>query len=153
MFKLKNQNNYKQKILILVIMALPNFVFAKNHEIQMLTNHNGESMVFNPGFIKINLGDEVTFVPTDSSHNSRSIFTPKDADMWEGGNNEKIIISFKKEGVYIYECSNHRAMSMAGVIQVGKAYNLDEAKKFVQNYKKTLLINKDRLDKYFKKIN
>ena len=141
-----------QIILILVMIILPNFVFAKNHEIQMLNNYNGESMVFKPGFIKINLGDEVTFVPTDSGHNSRSIFTPKDADKWKGKNNEKITISFKQEGVYIYECSNHDVMSMVGIIQVGEAYNLDEAKKFAQSYKKTLVMNKDRLDKYFEKV-
>ncbi len=142
-----------QKILIFItISILPNFAFAKNHEIQMLANYNGEAMVFNPSLIKINLGDVVTFIPTDFDHNSQSIFLPKGSKKWQGRDNEEIAISFDQEGIYIYECSNHHIMAMVGIIQVGESHNLDEAKKFALNYKKTLVMNKDRLDKYFEKI-
>ena len=48
----------------------------------------------------------------------------------------------------MYQCDPHKPMAMVGVIQVGKATNLDEAKKEAANYGKSLAMNKDRLTKY-----
>ena len=148
-----NLIKHSQKIVILaIIMTLPNFAFAKNHQVQMLNSHKGQAMVFKPDFLKINLGDKVTFIPTDTNHNSQSVFTPKNNLKWQGKDNEKITISFNEEGLYIYECANHAVIAMVGMIQVGKATNLNAAKKFAKDYKKTLAMNGDRVDNLFEGV-
>ncbi len=47
---------------------------------------DGQMMVFEPSFLKIEPGDTVTFVPTDKSHNSETILgmIPEGAEAWRG---------------------------------------------------------------------
>ena len=67
---------------------------------------------------------------------------------WKGKPDEEIVVTLTEEGIYMYQCDPHKPMAMVGVIQVGKATNLDEAKKEAANYSKSLPMNKDRLTKY-----
>lgn len=138
--------------LIFSFFILSNYAQAKTHQIEMLNFKDGESMVFYPAYIKVDIGDEIHFVAKDSGHNSISIYTPKDAKTWKGKNNKDVKVKLNKEGIYIYECSNHRIMSMIGIIQVGDAVNKDDAQKFINEYKKKLKLNKERIDTYFSKI-
>lgn len=119
----------------------------------MLNTRDGKSMLFMPSFLKINPGDRVTFIPTSKGHNSQSVFVPKNADKWKSNASEKITITLKEEGIYIYECMNHFIMGMNGVIQVGEAKNLRDAKEFAKKYRKKTAMNKDRLDKALEKSN
>lgn len=137
---------------IFLVTILPNIAFAKTHKIEMLNLSEGQAMVFNPAFLKAEVGDEIHFIATDMGHNSISVFTPQDSITWSGKNGKDVKIKLDKEGIYIYECSNHVVMSMIGIIQVGEARNLSEAKDFIEKYRKKLMINKDRIDKYFSKI-
>lgn len=134
------------RILTLLTIIFSFNSHSKTYEIQMLNKNGSESMVFSPSFLKIEQGDEVKFNPKDLGHTSRSVFVPQNAASWEGKVNEGIKVTFKNEGVYIYECANHGVMGMIGVIQVGKASNLAEAKIFTEGYKKKILLNKGRLD-------
>lgn len=138
---------------IALTILLTSNALAKNHQVQMLNYKDGKTMVFDPGYLKIDLKDQVTFIPNDLSHNSKSLFTPKEAKKWNGKNDQKITISFDHEGIYIYECSNHSAMAMLGIIQVGKPTNLKSAREFLKNHKKKIAMNKDRLDKYLTNLN
>lgn len=144
--------NLRYKLFLLIVL-FPAVAFAKIHEVQMLNNVNGQSMVFSPGYLEIGLGDQVVFISKNKSHNSRSVFIPKGAQPWKGKNNENITVSFEKEGIYIYDCSNHYMMAMSGIIKVNKSTNLDEAKEFIKSYKKNFVMNKNRLDDYLKKVN
>ena len=65
---------------------------------------------------------------------------------------EEIVVKLDEEGVYMYQCDPHKSMAMVGVIQVGKATNLDEAKKEAATYSKSLAMNKDRLTKYLDQV-
>lgn len=132
------------------LVLFSNLTFAKTHEIKMLNSLNGQSMVFSPQYLEIAKGDNVTFIPTNSGHNTRSVFIAEKAKNWHSQDNKKITIKFSHEGFYIYECTNHRAMAMAGVIKVGSGQNFLQAKKFYQSYKKKFIINKNRLDYIFK---
>ena len=113
-----------------------------------MDEHEGESMVFVPTFLKIKVGDEVTFIPQDEGHTSRSLHQPKEAKSWKGGDGEKITVKFEKEGLYIYDCENHGVMGMIGMIQVGGDSNREEAKKFYVTHKNKMVMNNERLDKY-----
>lgn len=134
--------------LIFMMMCFLSFItMAKEYKVQILNSNNGQTMVFEPSFLQIEVGDKVTFVPTDPGHNSTSVFAPSEAKGWKGDDGEKLSVSFDKEGVYIYECTNHAIMGMIGFIQVGKSHNLVEAKKFYDEFKKKFVMNKERYDK------
>ena len=139
--------------IILVFFSICSFSDTpKTHIIETRNKADSDSMVFTPSFIKIKLGDKVKFVPKDEGHNSQSVFTPKKASSWKTKPGKMEIVTFDQEGVYIFECINHFIMGMNGVIQVGDAKNLAEAKEFLDEYKKKIVINKHRIDKSFNKI-
>jgi pseudoazurin len=109
--------------------------------------HDGQSMVFYPSFLKISINDEVEFIPKDPGHTSRSVLLPKEETKnWQGVTSQKVSYKFSKEGLYIYECANHGIMGMVGIIQVGNPINLEDAKKFAEEFKKKLILNKTRLN-------
>jgi pseudoazurin len=115
-------------------MALP--ASAADHQIKMLNKGaDGQTMVFEPAFVKIAPGDTVTFVPTDKMHNSESIngMTPDGAQPWKGKVSEQTTVSFTAEGLYGYKCLPHYAMGMVGVIQVGDSTANLDAFKAVKN--------------------
>ena len=138
-----------KKIATLVTsVLLATGAFAAEHQIKMLNSGKDGIMVFEPGFVKAAKGDTVKFIKTDPSHNSSSFFTPKGAAAWKGKMDEEIVVKLEAEGIYMYQCDPHKPMAMVGVIQVGKAGNLDDAKKEAASYSSTLAMNKDRLMKY-----
>lgn len=148
------KKNLLLTLLSLSVVAAINVAHAapKTHTVQMLNAKNGKTMLFSPGFIKANLGDKVIFKPTDLGHNSQSAFTPSGANTWKGEMNKAVTVTLSKEGIYIYECLPHAMMAMVGVIQVGKAKNLNKANAFLETYKKKIVMNKNRLDSYIKKV-
>ena len=101
------------------------------HEVQMLNRSaDGQMMVFEPAFLKIEPGDTVTFVPTDKGHNSESILgmLPEGAEAWKGKINQEISVTLTVEGLYGYKCLPHYPLGMVGLIQVGDELpNLDDA--------------------------
>ena len=70
----------------------------------------------------------------------------------KGKMDEEIVVKVDAEGVYIYQCDPHKSMAMAGVIQIAKPANLDDALKEAANFSKTLVMNKDRLTKYVDQV-
>jgi pseudoazurin len=125
---------------------------AKEYRVEMLNKSDGQSMVFKPMFLKVSVGDVITFVPTSKGHTSQSVFTPKEASTWKGKTSKIITVTLNKEGVYIYKCQNHGMMGMAGIIQVSSPKNLKESKEYFKNFKNTFIMNKDRLDKFLNEI-
>ncbi|MDQ9170153.1 pseudoazurin [Oxalobacteraceae bacterium R-40] len=130
---------------LLSMISMP--LLAAEHQVKMLNNGKDGSMVFEPSFLKIEKGDTVKFVKGDASHNSASVIVPANAKQWKGKMDEEIVVKPDQEGVYVYVCDPHKMMAMAGVIQVGKATNLEEAKKEAESLSKTFVMNKDRLSK------
>ncbi len=125
---------------------------AAEYEVKMLNNGAEGSMVFEPGYLKVAPGDTVKFVPTSAGHDSVSVTIPKGAKGWQGKTGQAVSVTLDKEGVYIYKCSPHTIMAMVGVIQVGKASNLDEAKSAAKELSATFALNKDRLNQYMAQV-
>lgn len=121
---------------------------AKTIEIKMLNAGKDGTMVFEPGFTQASPGDTVKFIPADPSHNSTSVVVPTGAKAWVGKPNEAVTVKLDKEGVYVFKCDPHTVMGMVGVVQVGKAVNLDAAKAEAAKLSATFAMNKDRLKKY-----
>ena len=124
---------------------------AEAHIVKLLNMGADGPMVFEPGFLKVNPGDTVTFKPVDMAHDSASVFTPEGAAPWSSAFKE-ITVTLDKEGVYIYKCTPHLVMAMVGVIQVGNATNLDQAKAAADKLTAGFVMNKDRLTKYMAQV-
>ena len=140
---------------IFSLVLLTSFVGAENFEIKMVNQDaSGQVMVFDPPYLKANVGDTVTFLPTDMLHNSQSIpgMIPSSASSWNGDINEKITIELDTEGVYVYQCTPHIALGMIGVIQVGEAINIDDIKDSSSSLESMIVMNQDRVQQYLAQV-
>lgn len=142
----------KKFVLAAAFAALAGGAMAAEHQVTMLTQGKDGSMVFEPAFVKAEKGDKVTFISTDPSHNSSAVNVPEGAAAWKGKMGENVTVTLDQEGVYIYQCDPHKVMAMIGVIQVGKANNLDNAKKEADKLSKSFVMNKDRLAKLMDQV-
>jgi pseudoazurin len=136
----------------LLSTAACNVAFAAEHEVKMLNSGKDGTMVFEPGFLKVAAGDTVKIVPTDAGHNASSVITPEGGEAWKGAIGKEVSIKMDKEGIYIYVCDPHAMMAMVGVVQVGKATNLEAAKKSAKDLSAKFVMSKDRLDKYLAQV-
>lgn len=129
-------------------------VNAKEIEVKMLTNGpNGQMLVFDPEFIKANVGDTVTFLPMQKAgHTSISLYVPDGAKTWKAKPDTKISVKIEKQGVYLVQCDVHKTLGMVAVIQAGKPVNLAEAKKVATEFEAKMLQHKDRFDKLLAQV-
>lgn len=130
-------------------------LYGANHSVKMLNQGPTGVMVFEPAYLKINIGDSVTFESTDAAHNSASIpgMIPSSASSWNGGLSQDLTVMFDVAGIYGYQCTPHSMMAMVGVIQVGDdKSNLDSAKAVAQQFKSSFVMNQTRLDDLLSKI-
>jgi pseudoazurin len=125
---------------------------AAEHVVEMKNSGADGAMVFEPGFVKAKPGDTVKFVLVDPAHNSVSVAVPDGAEGWQGAMNQEVSVTLDEEGVYVYKCTPHAALNMAGVIQVGEPTNYDAAKAAVQELTAAAATNKDRLVGYFEQV-
>ena len=126
---------------------------GKNHTVKVLNVGADGPMVFEPGYLKVAPGDSVTFEHVDLQHDSVSVVTPEGAESWSSGMSTPLTVTLDKEGVYIYKCTPHLIMAMVGVIQVGEASNLEQAKQEADKLAAGFAMNKDRLSKYMAQVN
>ncbi|WP_262031941.1 pseudoazurin [Microvirga sp. Mcv34] len=103
---------------------------AAEVEVKMLNKGTEGVMVFEPALVKINPGDTVKFVAADKGHNVESIETmlPEGGKAFTGKVNEEISVTFDTAGVYGFKCKPHYGMGMVGMVVVGDAANVDQAK-------------------------
>jgi pseudoazurin len=120
---------------------------AADFQVKMLDNSKEGSMAYEPNFIKAGVGDTIVFVPANKGHDSSSLLVPTGANPWKGTFDKEIRVKLEKEGVYLFACDAHKSMGMVGVIQVGKAVNLAEAKKKAEDENAKIFLNKDRFSK------
>ena len=155
-----NTNNYmeffmRQFFVIFTMLFIQFDLYGANHSVKMLNQGSSGVMVFEPAYLKINIGDSVTFESTDAAHNSASIpgMIPSSASSWNGGLSQDLTVMFDVAGIYGYQCTPHSMMAMVGVIQVGDdKSNLDSAKAVAQQFKSSFIMNQTRLDDLLSKI-
>ena len=109
----------------------------KIHLVKMLNEGNQGSMVFEPAFIKINTCDSITFEMTDAGHNAVTVAGPNDSIPFDTEYKPSTTVQFDTNGLYLYKCTPHAMMAMAGLIQVSDASNKEamnaEIDKFESN--------------------
>lgn len=140
-----------KKIFLVFLMLVS--LEAKNYKVKMLDiDEKGETMVFDPGFLHIEVGDSVTFLPTHKSHYVQSKVIPDGANHFLSKLDEEVTFTFNNEGVYIYVCPPHQMMSMVGIIQVGNAVNIQKVREMIPKLERRAMTNKGRLSEYAKQI-
>ena len=138
-------------LLIMGLLATPT-AFAADHKVKMVDESAAGNMIFEPGFLKAEVGDTVTFVVKDPGHNVISRHVPPGADGWKGTVSQGFTVTLSKEGVYLYECDLHKMLGMVAVIQVGKPVNLEAAKVAAAALSRKMAMGAERLDEYMAKI-
>ena len=117
-----------------LIGATPFAAAAEEFQILMLNAAPDDAQhtnVFTPNILRVQVGDTVTFIPSDDGHNTASKrgMLPDGADPWNSPMDEEFSITFTVEGVYGYVCLPHYEMGMVGLIVVGADLsNLEDAK-------------------------
>ncbi|MBI4937163.1 MAG: pseudoazurin [Nitrosomonadales bacterium] len=146
------------RINIPIIAALSLFLCAASAsaaDIQIKVVNKSETeglFAFEPTFVKADVNDTLVFVMVDPGHNTRSLLVPSGAASWRSPYDKEFRVKLDKEGVYLYACEAHKRMGMIGVVQVGNAGSLEEAKKIVADESASMAMNKDRFAKALDKV-
>ncbi|MDO4905510.1 MAG: plastocyanin/azurin family copper-binding protein [Lautropia sp.] len=125
---------------------------AAEHVVQMLNNGKDGSMVFEPAFLEVEVGDTVVFEPTNSGHYVRSQAVPDGVTPWKSELDEKFTVTIDKEGLYFYDCPPHLMMAMIGMIQAGRATNREVVEKAVETNRRRMMMNGERADALLEQI-
>ena len=144
----------QQVFLVFILSIVAATSFAAEHTVHLVTESSkGERMAMEPGYIKIDKGDTINFIPSDATHNAESFYIPAGAKAFNTPlNGQPTKVTFEVEGIYLYQCMPHAPFGMLGVVQVGNPHNLDRAKKEWENFKTTVAIGKERMDRYMDQI-
>lgn len=110
-----------------LLLAIP--ASAETFEVRMLNRGAEGAMVFEPAFIRAQVGDTITFVSADRGHNVQSIegMLPDGVEPFESALNADFTLTVTVEGIYGVKCPPHYAMGMVALIQVGAPVNLEAA--------------------------
>ena len=112
----------------------------KTYTVKMLNEGPSGAMVFEPDFIKINTCDSINFEMTDAGHNAVTIAAPKDSLPFDTQYKPSTTVQFDTKGLYLYQCSPHAMMAMAGIIQVSDSNNKSEIETAIQNFESAVMI-------------
>ena len=122
-----------KSFLIIIVFLLSLFsgsVFAKTVEVEMLNRSGKNIMVFSKRIINVNSGDNIFWKATDKGHNVEFVTVPDGVKGFKSKLGKDTNYTFSKPGVYLYQCTPHKAMGMIGLIVVGEnKNNLDKIKK------------------------
>lgn len=136
---------FRKLILIIFILFYSSMSYGKTIEIDMLNKLGKEKMVYSIKVAKIDLNDKIIWKHISKGHNVEFIGMPKGVKKFKTKINKKAEYEFKKPGIYLYQCTPHKAMGMIGIVVVGEdKSNLEKIKK-VKLYGKSKKIFKELL--------
>ena len=121
---------FKKLIFIIFILFYSSMSYGKTIEIDMLNKLGKEKMVYSIKVAKIDLNDKIIWKHISKGHNVEFIGMPKGVNKFKTKINKKAEYEFKKPGIYLYQCTPHKAMGMIGIVVVGgDKSNLEKIKK------------------------
>lgn len=138
--------------LLLATLATP--ALAAEHVVRMLNiGSDGATMVFEPAFVRAEVGDTVRFVPETSGHYVRSLALPAGTSSWQSSEDQAYTVTLDQPGLYFYQCPPHLMMGMVGLIQAGPAAaNLPAVQASMQAQKGRMYSNSQRLDALLQQV-
>ena len=106
---------------IFAFILVSNVAYGKTVEVEMLNKDpQGRKMIYSQELVHIDVGDTITWVPTDKGHNVEIIAAPEGFDIPKKSKNGKeVSIDFTVPGIYYYWCTPHKGMGMIGLVVVG----------------------------------
>ena len=136
--------------LSLAAIFLTNPSVAETFEVQMLNKGETGALVFEPSYLKVAVGDTITFLPASKGHNAVTIkgMFPENVEKFKSKIGKPFSVTLTVEGLYGIKCTPHYAIGMVALIQVGTAINLDEALTVKHKGKATA-----RFETLFEKVN
>ena len=140
-----SKSNSSILILIISMLFISNNVVAASYEIEMLNKLEKEKMLFSKKVIKIDINDEVLWKSNDKGHNVEFIGMPDGALKYKSKHSKDAVYKFSKAGIYLYQCTPHKAMGMIGIVVVGNDKNNLEKIKKVKVYGKSKKLLKSLL--------
>lgn len=111
-----------------LFMSVP--AFAADMTIEMLNkDSDGNKMIYSEEIARVDVGDTITWVPTDKGHNVEMIASPNDMKL-KSKNSKEVQVTFEQPGIYYYWCTPHKGMGMIGLVVVGgDTFNKDQIAK------------------------
>ena len=125
----------------------------KTYVVKMLNQGALGAMVFEPAFIKINTCDSINFEMADAGHNAVTVGAPAGSVPFDTKYKPSTVVQFDTNGIYLYKCSPHAMMAMAGLIQVSDTSNKSEMKSEIEQFESSVMIPaaKTRMSDLFNK--
>ena len=120
-----------RKLFILISFIFYSSVsISETLEIDMLNKLGKEKMVYSIKVAKVNLNDKIIWKSKTKGHNVEFIGMPKGVKKFKSKINKDVEYDFKVPGIYLYQCTPHKAMGMIGLVIVGNdKNNLEQIKK------------------------
>jgi len=120
-----------RKFFILILLIFYSSVsISETLEIDMLNKLGKEKMVYSIKVAKVNLNDKIIWKSKTKGHNVEFIGMPKGVKKLKSKINKDVEYDFKVPGIYLYQCTPHKAMGMIGLVIVGNdKSNLEQIKK------------------------
>ena len=89
--------------------------------IDMLNKRDdGAKMVYSEDVVHIEVGEAVTWLPTDKGHNVEFIAAPEGFDIPKKSKlGKEYTMTFEIPGIYLYQCTPHKGMGMIALVVVG----------------------------------
>ena len=116
--------------LTIIISFFSTYAIAENYTVEMLNKLGKERMVYSEKVLSIKVNDEITWKSVDKGHNVEFIGMPKGASKYKSKISKDAKYTFTQPGIYLYQCTPHKAMGMIGLVVVGEdKNNLDKIKK------------------------
>ena len=105
-------------LIVAVFMSAP--TFAADITIEMLNKapEGKERNVYSEEIARVNVGDTITWLPTNKGHNVEMVASPNNMKL-KSKNNKELQITFEEPGIYYYWCTPHKGMGMIGLVVVG----------------------------------
>ena len=115
---------------LFISVIFSKFTFAESFTVDMLNKLGKDRMVYSEKVMSIKVNDEITWKSVDKGHNVEFIGMPKGATKYKSKISKDAKYKFSIPGVYLYQCTPHKAMGMIGLVVVGNdKSNLDKIKK------------------------
>jgi len=123
--------------LAIIISFFSCLAIAETHTIEMLNKLGKERMVYSEKVLSIKVNDEITWKSVDKGHNVEFIGMPKGASKYKSKISKDAKYTFTQPGIYLYQCTPHKAMGMIGLVVVGEDKNNLEKIRKVKVYGKS----------------
>ena len=121
---------FNKVLLLILTLTFSSLAHAKTVEIEMLNKLGKETMLYSVKLAEVDVNDKIIWKSTTKGHNVEFVVTPKGVKKFKSKINKDATYEFKVPGIYLYQCTPHKAMGMIGIVVVGNdKSNLDAVKK------------------------